>query len=56
MNLGCLTPTEYIMGDKILKPATGYALQMQITKTAGKMTAASYSRNWWRTHGSGKDR
>jgi hypothetical protein len=42
-DLGHLTPTEYIMGGKIIKTTTGYALQIQITKTADKMTAASYS-------------
>jgi hypothetical protein len=31
------------MNGSITKTATGYALQMQITKTADKMTAASYS-------------
>jgi hypothetical protein len=43
MDLGRLTPTEYIMGGSITKTATGYALQIRITKTADKMTAASYS-------------
>jgi hypothetical protein len=43
MDLGHLTPTEYIMGGRIIKTAAGYALQIQITKTADKMTAASYS-------------
>jgi hypothetical protein len=43
MDLGHLTPTEYIMGGSITKTATGYALQIRITKTADKMTAASYS-------------
>jgi hypothetical protein len=43
MDLGHLTPTEYILGGKIIKTAAGYALQIQITKTADKMTAASYS-------------
>jgi hypothetical protein len=43
MDLGHLTPTEYIMGGNITKTAGGYALQMRITKTADKMTAASYS-------------
>jgi hypothetical protein len=43
LDLGHLTPTEYIMGGTITKTATGYALQIQITKTADKMTAASYS-------------
>jgi hypothetical protein len=43
MDLGHLTPTDYIMGGSITKTATGYALQPQITKTEGKTTAASYS-------------
>jgi hypothetical protein len=43
MDLGHLPPTEYIMGGKITKTAAGYALQIRITKTADKMTAASYS-------------
>jgi hypothetical protein len=42
-DLGHLTPTDYIMGGNITKTATGYALQIQITKTSDKMTAASYS-------------
>jgi hypothetical protein len=42
-DLGHLTPTDYIMGGNITKTATGYALQMQITKSADKMTTASYS-------------
>jgi len=43
LDLGHLTPTTHIMGGNITKTATGYALQIQITKTADKMTAASYS-------------
>jgi hypothetical protein len=43
MDLGHLTPTSHIMGGSITKTASGYALQMHITKTADKMTAASYS-------------
>jgi hypothetical protein len=43
LDLGCLTTTDYLMTGNITKTATGYALQMQITKTADKMTAASYS-------------
>jgi hypothetical protein len=43
MDLGHLTPTEYIMGGSITKTASGYALQIQITKSSDKMTAASYS-------------
>jgi hypothetical protein len=42
-DLGHLPPTEYIMSGSITKTAAGYALQMRITKTADKMTAASYS-------------
>jgi hypothetical protein len=42
-DLGHLPPTDYIMGGKITKTATEYALQIQITKTADKMTSASYS-------------
>ena len=42
-DLGHLAPTDYIMGGKITRTATGYALQMQITKTADKMTTASHS-------------
>jgi len=43
MDLGHLTPTDYIMGGTITKTSTGYALQMRVTKTADKMTAASFS-------------
>ena len=43
LDLGHLTPTTHIMGGNITRTATGYALQMQITKTADKMTTASYS-------------
>jgi hypothetical protein len=43
LDLGRLTPTDYIMGGNITKTATGYALQIQITKSADKMTMASYS-------------
>jgi hypothetical protein len=42
-DLGHLSPTTHIMGGSITRTATGYALQMQITKTADKTTAASYS-------------
>jgi hypothetical protein len=42
-DLGRLPPTDYIMGGNITKTATGYNLQMSITKTADKMTAVSYS-------------
>lgn len=44
-DLGHLTSTDYLMNGSITKTATGYALQMKITKTADKMTAASYSGN-----------
>jgi hypothetical protein len=43
LDLGHLTSTDYLMNGTITKTATGYALQMQITKTTDKMTAASYS-------------
>jgi TolB-like protein len=43
MDLGRLTPTDYILGGTIIKTATGYSLQIQITQSADKMTAASYS-------------
>jgi hypothetical protein len=43
LDLGHLTPTTHIMGGSITRTATGYALQIQITKTADKMTTASYS-------------
>jgi len=43
LDLGHLTPTDYIMGGNITRTTTGYALQMQITKSADKMTTASYS-------------
>jgi tetratricopeptide (TPR) repeat protein len=42
-DLGHLRPTDYIMDGGITKTATGYALQMRITRTADKMTEASYS-------------
>ena len=42
-DLGKLAPTNYIMGGNITRTATGYALQMQITRTEDKMTTASYS-------------
>jgi TolB-like protein len=43
MDLGHLTPTDYIMGGTITKTSTGYALQIRVTKTADKMTTALYS-------------
>jgi hypothetical protein len=42
-DLGHLPETTHMMRGNITKTTTGYALQMQITKTADKMTAASYS-------------
>jgi hypothetical protein len=43
LDLGHLSPTDYIMGGNITRTATGYTLQIQITKTTDKMTMASYS-------------
>jgi hypothetical protein len=43
LDLGHLTPTTHIMGGSITRTSTGYALQMQITKSSDKMTTASYS-------------
>jgi len=43
LDLGHLTPTTHIMGGSITRTSTGYALQMQITKSFDKMTTASYS-------------
>jgi len=43
LDLGHLQETDYIQTGSITRTATGYALQIQIIKTAGKMTAASYS-------------
>jgi tetratricopeptide (TPR) repeat protein len=43
LDLGRLTSTDYIMNGSITKTATGYALQVQVTKSEGKMAAASYS-------------
>jgi len=42
-DLGHLIPTEYIMGGSITKTASGYALQISITRSTDKMTVASYS-------------
>jgi hypothetical protein len=42
-DLGHLVPTDYIMGGSILKTASGYALQMSVTKTSDKTTLCSYS-------------
>jgi hypothetical protein len=43
LDLGRLPPTDYIMSGNITKTATGYALQIGITKTTGKMTVASHT-------------
>jgi TolB-like protein len=43
LDLGHLMATDYLMTGSITRTATGYALQMQIIKTADKMTVASYS-------------
>jgi len=43
LDLGHLPPTDYIMGGNITKTASGYALQINITRSADKITAASYS-------------
>jgi hypothetical protein len=43
LDLGKLPPTTYIMDGNITRRATGYALQIQITNNADKMTAASYT-------------
>jgi len=43
LDIGHLKATDYIQTGTITKTATGYALQIQITKTADKMTTASYS-------------
>ncbi|GHV72355.1 hypothetical protein AGMMS49928_29060 [Spirochaetia bacterium] len=42
-DLGHLTPTDYILGGNITKTATGYIIQVQITRSADKFTEASYS-------------
>jgi hypothetical protein len=42
-DLGHLTSTGYIMGGNVTRTTTGYTLQLWITETANKMTAASYS-------------
>ena len=43
MDLGHLRPTDYIMHGSITRTAIGYALHIFVTKTADKITAASYS-------------
>jgi len=45
-DFGQLTPTTHIMGGNITRTATGYALQIQITKTDDKTTTASYSKTF----------
>ena len=42
-DLGRLPPTDYLLGGNIIKTATGFSLQMSITRNADKMTVASYS-------------
>lgn len=42
-DLGHLVPTEYIMGGSIIKTASGFALQIRVTKTSDKTTLCSYS-------------
>ncbi|MDR2095216.1 MAG: leucine-rich repeat domain-containing protein [Treponema sp.] len=43
MDLGQLTPTDYILGGTIMKTTTGYAMQIKITRSADKFTEANYS-------------
>ncbi|MCL1836003.1 MAG: leucine-rich repeat protein [Treponema sp.] len=43
LDLGHLIPTTHLMIGNITRTATGYALQIQITKNSDKMTMASYS-------------
>jgi hypothetical protein len=43
LDLGHLTSTDYIMNSSITKTATGYALQVQVTRSEGKMMVAPYS-------------
>jgi len=43
LDLGHLFPTDYIMGGSITRTAAGYAMQIRITRSADKMTVASYS-------------
>jgi len=42
-DLGNLPPTTHQMGGSITRTATGYALQIQITRNTDKMTISSYS-------------
>jgi tetratricopeptide (TPR) repeat protein len=43
LDFGHLTSTDYIMNGSITRTATGYALQIQVTESEGKMIAATYS-------------
>jgi hypothetical protein len=43
LDLGHLTPRDYNMDGSITRTATGYVLQMWITRNADKITIASYS-------------
>jgi len=43
LDLGRLKETDYIMTGNITRTNTGFALQIQITKSSDKITAASYS-------------
>jgi len=45
-DFGQLSPTTHIMGGNITRTTTGYALQIQITRTADKTTTASYSKTF----------
>ncbi|MDR1932968.1 MAG: leucine-rich repeat domain-containing protein, partial [Spirochaetales bacterium] len=40
LDWGHLPPTDYILEGKIIKTATGYSMQIRITKTSDKMTVA----------------
>jgi len=42
-DLGHLAPTDFFMNGNITKTSSGYAFQIQITKTTDKILAASYS-------------
>jgi hypothetical protein len=42
-DLGHLLPTDFIMGGNITRTSSGFALQLWVTKSADKTTAASYS-------------
>ncbi|MDR2499576.1 MAG: leucine-rich repeat domain-containing protein [Treponema sp.] len=43
LDMGHIRATDYLLAGTITRTAAGYTLQMQIIKTADKMTAASYS-------------